>query len=115
MVAHKGAELCPGVSWRGRFRWPHNPKVAGSNPAPATKQIKGLGSRSRGPFVSSARDFSRNFTLELGFDEESCSEGSVPTRLLVLLTEAIRPRAPSPLRPVDQALAHTEEHLGVDL
>jgi hypothetical protein len=24
-------------------RWAHNPKVAGSNPAPATKEIKGLG------------------------------------------------------------------------
>ena len=30
-------------------RWAHNPKVAGSNPAPATTQIKGLGKHSLAP------------------------------------------------------------------
>ena len=32
-----------GAGWSSPVaRWAHNPKVAGSNPAPATKEIKGL-------------------------------------------------------------------------
>jgi hypothetical protein len=32
-----------GAGWSSLVaRWAHNPKVAGSNPAPATKQFKGL-------------------------------------------------------------------------
>jgi len=34
--------LSAGVGCSRGLAWAHNPKVAGSNPAPATKQIKGL-------------------------------------------------------------------------
>src|SRR5437667_314130 len=35
--------LSAGVGGSRGLAWAHNPKVAGSNPAPATKQIKGFG------------------------------------------------------------------------
>ena len=36
-------------------RWAHNPKAVGSNPAPATKEIKGLRAKTLRPFSFSAQ------------------------------------------------------------